>query len=128
MIKHSGPYLIHCNAGIDRTGFVAAIIKAWFGAEIDEIVYDYLLSYGKTFADEANTELHKTTGEIIINQLNTIIDGKIGDIDYLHSNIEKYLLNEIGLTTEEINMLLTKLISLIYFLKNSLSSWQPPDT
>jgi len=26
LVMHDGPYLIHCNAGADRTGFVAAIL------------------------------------------------------------------------------------------------------
>jgi protein tyrosine/serine phosphatase len=66
LISHDGPYLIHCSAGIDRTGFVAAIIEALLGAGVDEIRYDYLLSYGKKFADE-NTELNTNTGKIILD-------------------------------------------------------------
>jgi len=45
LLDRDGPYLFHCNAVIDRTGFVAAIIELLFGANIDDVIYDYLLSY-----------------------------------------------------------------------------------
>jgi protein tyrosine/serine phosphatase len=47
LINHNGPYLFHCNAGIDRTGFVATIIGLLFGDFSSSVIYDYLLSYGK---------------------------------------------------------------------------------
>jgi hypothetical protein len=108
LIVHNGPYLIHCNAGNDRTGFVAAIIEGLLGAAIDEILYDYLLSYGKKFADE-KTELNINTGKIILQQLNAIINGKINDVGNFQSNIEKYFLEEIGLSEKELELLKVKL-------------------
>jgi protein tyrosine/serine phosphatase len=108
LIIHNGPYLIHCNAGTDRTGFVVAIIEGLLGAEIDEILYDYLLSYGKDFADK-KTELSLNTEKIIIGQLDTIINGKIKDKNNFQSNIEKYLLKEIGLSRKELELLKKKL-------------------
>ena len=109
IISHDGPYLVHCNAGTDRTGFVAAIIEALFGAEIEEIVYDYLLSYGKAFADDRGNELNYNTGKIILGQLNTALDGKVSDKRNFHANIEKYFLNEIGLTKKELEVFKEKL-------------------
>jgi len=108
LIAHNGPYLIHCNAGNDRTGFVAAIVEGLLGATIEEILYDYLLSYGKKFADE-KTELNINTGKVILGQLNTILDGKINDKDNFQKNIEKYFLEEIGLSVKELDMLKEKL-------------------
>jgi hypothetical protein len=108
LIEHNGPYLVHCNAGTDRTGFVIAIIEGLLGAGIDEILYDYLLSYGKSFADE-KSELNLTTGKIILQQLNTVINGKINDVNNFQANIEKYFLTEIGLSKEELKLLKVKL-------------------
>jgi hypothetical protein len=105
LISHEGPYLIHCNAGIDRTGFVAAIIELLFGASIDEVIYDYLLSYGKEFADAMNKELNLITGKIIYDQINAIINNTINDSKNLQSNIEKYFLRDIGLSIDELTML-----------------------
>ena len=109
MIKHDGPYLIHCNAGTDRTGFMAAIIEALFGAKIDEIVYDYLLSHGKEFANDRGNELNYNTGNIIFSQLNAALEGKIYDRKNLQSNMEQYFLTEIGLTKEELEIFKGKL-------------------
>ena len=68
-------------------------------------MYDYLLSYGKVFADDKNTELNFNTGNIILNQLKSVIGEKIYDRKYLQSNIQKYFLTEIGLTEEELTRL-----------------------
>jgi len=108
MITHNETYLIHCNAGAGRTGFVAAIIEGLSGATIEEILYDYLLSYGKEFADK-NTELNNDFGKLILDQLNTIIDGKINDAKNFQSNIEKYFLEDIGLSRKELDLLKEKL-------------------
>ena len=105
LINHNGPYLIHCNAGIDRTGFVAAIIELLFGASIDEIIYDYLLSYGREFADNMNDEINYITGRNIYGQINAVINGKIEDCKALQANIEKYFLNNIGLSKKQLKML-----------------------
>jgi protein tyrosine phosphatase len=108
MIKHNGPYLIHCNAGNDRTGFVIAIIEGLMGAGIKEILYDYLLSFGKDFADNV-TELNINTRIIIYEQLNVILNERIRDGDNLQSNIENYFLNDIGLLKKELELLKERL-------------------
>jgi len=109
LITHDGPYLIHCNAGADRTGFVAAIIELLFGASLDEVIYDYLLSYGKEFADAKDKELNFITGRNIYGQINAVINGKINDSDNLQRNIETYFLEKIGLTVKELEVLKDKL-------------------
>jgi hypothetical protein len=45
MLAHDGPYLIHCHAGIDRVGFVCAVLEALIGGTPSEIVADYTRSY-----------------------------------------------------------------------------------
>jgi len=105
IINHDGPYLVHCKAGIDRTGFVSAIIGLLFGASIDNVIYDYLLSYGKKFADDKNEKQNYITGRTIYDQINTIINDKIKDSDNLQKNIEQYFLNDIGLTIKQVELL-----------------------
>lgn len=42
ILNADGPILIHCTAGKDRTGFVAAVLLSALGAPRDWIVADYL--------------------------------------------------------------------------------------
>ena len=44
MIAHEPPYLIHCNEGKDRCGFVSMLLEALCGASIDELRRDYMVT------------------------------------------------------------------------------------
>ncbi len=44
MIAHQPPYLIHCNEGKDRCGFVSMLFEALAGASIDELRRDYMVT------------------------------------------------------------------------------------
>jgi len=108
LMPRNGPYLVHCNAGIDRTGFFAAIMGLLFGATMDEVIYDYLLSHGKAFADAKDEELNFITGRNIYGQMNAITKGKVEDGRSLQANIEKYFLEDIGLTIGQLGALKEK--------------------
>lgn len=45
MIANTGPYLIQCRAGLDRTGFLCCILEALMGADKREITDDYMRSF-----------------------------------------------------------------------------------
>ena len=45
MTKHKGPYLIHCTEGKDRTGFACLLLSALSGADVKELVNDYMETY-----------------------------------------------------------------------------------
>jgi protein tyrosine/serine phosphatase len=45
MAERESPYLIHCEAGIDRTGFLSIILEAFMGASLADIAKDYMLSF-----------------------------------------------------------------------------------
>lgn len=49
MMNHPAPYVVHCTEGKDRTGYVCALLEALAGATYDEIVDDYLVTYGNYF-------------------------------------------------------------------------------
>jgi protein-tyrosine phosphatase len=44
LARDPGPFLLHCTAGKDRTGWVVAVILRILGASWDEIMADYLAS------------------------------------------------------------------------------------
>ena len=49
MVQHEGPYLIHCQEGKDRTGFVCALLLALAGADREEITADYMETYNNYY-------------------------------------------------------------------------------
>lgn len=74
IIKHKGPYLIHCEVGRDRTGYVILLLECLMGAPYDYMVNDYAQSYinvnhysaAKARAKAItclNNELHYMTGK-----------------------------------------------------------------
>ncbi len=44
MIENEPPYLIHCNEGKDRCGFVSMLLEALAGAGVDELRRDYMVT------------------------------------------------------------------------------------
>ena len=49
MTEMEGPYLIHCQEGKDRTGFVCSLILALAGATREEIREDYMVTYANYY-------------------------------------------------------------------------------
>ncbi len=49
MAGFSGPYLVHCTEGKDRTGFACMVLEALAGATYDEIAEDYMLTYANYY-------------------------------------------------------------------------------
>ena len=59
---HEGPYLIHCNEGKDRTGFVVAILEALMGADAGEIMlFGQIVHVGPLFRGRCTNMLLLTT-------------------------------------------------------------------
>lgn len=56
--EHDGPYLVHCTEGKDRAGFASAVLEALMGADADEIVQDYMLSYYNYYGIEPGSDMY----------------------------------------------------------------------
>jgi protein tyrosine/serine phosphatase len=109
IIKTSGPWLIHCHAGIDRTGFVSMVLEALMGATIDDITHDYLLSFNSIFESSMFIHSNKADSMVVIQLLSTM-DGSLSISDQtLQGMAEHYLKDKIGLSIEEIDLLRAKL-------------------
>ena len=61
IINTEGPWLIHCHAGVDRTGFVSIVLEALMGATLDEIINDYLQSFNSMYNSIALTPMVPVT-------------------------------------------------------------------
>ena len=99
MIAHEGPYLIHCFAGIDRTGFAAAVLGALMGASMEEICNDYLLSFSSV---DANTNR-------LLYQLAKMNHGIHVYNKDLQIAVMNYLSKDVGLSKDEIMKLINVL-------------------
>lgn len=108
MIMNEPPYLIHCHAGIDRTGFVCMVIESFMGAKLDDVLNDYLLSFNSIF-ESSIYEANKADKLSAMNTLYAISDSGIITEENLQEVAESFLLNSIKLNNEEISQLKEKL-------------------
>jgi protein tyrosine/serine phosphatase len=109
MQDNEPPYLIHCEAGIDRTGFLAIILEALIGAKFDDIAKDYMLSFVDN--SEYSADDHRN-GSIFISRLFEQIKGEpISDSEDLQSLSVKFLtdVKYIGLGSGELKRLESRL-------------------
>jgi hypothetical protein len=105
ILTYDGPYLIHCHAGIDRTGFVCALLGALMGAKLSDIVSDYLASYNDSdlIAD------YPEYSEVIVEDFRKLNGGEDVTDTNLQRVAEDYLKHKVQLTGEEIAELKEKL-------------------
>ncbi|AEF85269.1 putative lipoprotein [Treponema primitia ZAS-2] len=99
MLTQSGPYLVHCYAGVDRTGFVCAVLGSLMGAKLREIVADYVASYNDSTMTRNE---YKEYSQIIVDLFREMNGGgKISDKN-LQSVAEDFLLHKVKLTRKEL--------------------------
>jgi hypothetical protein len=78
MAEAEGPYLVHCTEGKDRTGFVCMLLEALCGADYEEIVEDYMITYRNYYGITAETE--KERYDVIVESvLEPMIRSLAGD-------------------------------------------------
>ena len=110
IINNNGPYLIHCNEGKDRAGFVSALLECLMGASIDEVVEDYMETYFNYYGVEKGTEKYDAiVKNNLIKVLNTTF--KVDDVYTadLAAEAKAYLVEDLGLSVEEVTALIEKL-------------------
>ena len=109
MIANEGPYLVHCNEGKDRAGFVSALLEALMGGTVDEIKADYMTSYENYYHVEKGSEQYEKIAESnIMNTLRTIAGleegADLAGVD-LAAAAETYLTGTVGLSAEQVDAL-----------------------
>jgi len=107
--ENDGPYLIHCNEGKDRAGYMSAIVECMMGATADEVIKDYMVTYYNYYNVTENDERYNPIkSKNIENTLkNSFNVDNIYNID-LKKECEKYLMS-LGLTNTEIEAAINKL-------------------
>ena len=110
IINNDGPYLIHCNEGKDRAGFVSALLECLMGATMDEVIDDYMVTYYNYYGVEEGSEKYNAVvNNNLIKVLNTTF--KVGDVykANLAEEAEAFLVEDAGLTADEVATLKVKL-------------------
>ncbi|MDR0669209.1 MAG: tyrosine-protein phosphatase [Treponema sp.] len=109
IIETESPYLIHCHAGVDRTGFVLIVLEALMGAAIKEIANDYLMSFNSIFESSIYSYENKTNS-LVVMRLLSVLGGDLAITDLnLRATAEHYAKDTIGLSDKEIDLLKMKL-------------------
>jgi hypothetical protein len=106
MLTHKGPYLVHCYAGVDRTGFVCAVLGALMGAKLREIISDYVDSYNDS---TMTAREYKEYSAIIVGIFTEMNDGEKVNNKNLQRVAEDFLKQKVKLTRNELAELNKKL-------------------
>ena len=112
MTEKDGPYLIQCSFGRDRTGVICAVIESLCGAEYQEIIEDYMLSYDMLHSINMNPEslqykLFKHRIDELLGAVFGIDTAKLPESD-LQTSAADYL-KRCGMTQEQVEKLKDKL-------------------
>ena len=113
MSESQPPFLIHCDLGKDRAGFVCALIECLTGASLNEVVQDYMISFYNYFGIQpgssdyefvANNEIRAFLSQAFGVKLGLL--SKINLID----GAERYFMS-LGLSVKDIEALISKLVN-----------------
>jgi len=104
-----GPWLIHCHAGVDRTGFVCVVLESLMGATLDEITNDYLRSFDSNYGSSIYGEADKGDSFAVLRLLADMGGYLPVNDQNLRAVAEHYLLADLKLSAGEIGLLKLKL-------------------
>lgn len=100
--KGEAPFLVHCNEGKDRAGFVSAVIEALMGASADEITADYMVTFFNYYGVQPGTEQYDI---IASSNIQKSLAAAFGMESLSSGNLQESCvsyLESIGLTADEI--------------------------
>ena len=112
LTEKEGPYLVHCTEGKDRTGFVCMLIEALAGADYQEIVDDYMVTYDNYYEinEIKDPAKYKTIKEKNIDAMLHFIVSDGSDIDSVDLSIyARAYLKEAGMTDKQLDDFIKKI-------------------
>jgi hypothetical protein len=102
MLEHPAPYLIHCFAGVDRTGFLAILFEGFMGADFFDVIDDYLISiYGDPLPPRSSRKYKRET-VYVRSILDAMHDGREVTPANLRDAVIGYLKDNAGLRDPEL--------------------------
>ena len=110
IINGEAPYLLHCNEGKDRAGFVSALLECLMGATIDEVTQDYMETYVNYYGVEVGSQKYEAVlNRNLIEMLNK--NFQVDDVYQadLAAEAQAFLTEEVGLSEDEVTALKAKL-------------------
>ncbi|MBO5547856.1 MAG: tyrosine-protein phosphatase [Candidatus Methanomethylophilaceae archaeon] len=125
IIDHDGPYLIHCNAGRDRTGFAVLLIQSLCGCTEEEMRENEVRAFQNLYLIETGSREYEVVSKSTYDRNMFLIahPERIGDIfsikwsDVDVSNVDtqeaaySFCTDYLGLSDDEVSTLLSKLTS-----------------
>ena len=105
IIRKQGPYLVHCEIGRDRTGFVILLIESLMGASYTYMFKDYAQSY--ISRDGLTYEQARKKSIPLINEIMSRITGKPKNTGWGKLNLSYYAelyLKKGGMSPAELNL------------------------
>ena len=106
------PFLVYCNEGKDRAGFICAVLEALMGATPEEITADYMATYYNYYGVQPGTEQYDV---IAASNIQKSLTSAFHMADFfegpdLVARAVHYMV-EIGLSSEEYGAVFTKLLN-----------------
>lgn len=99
---NEAPFLVHCNEGKDRAGFVSAVLECLMGASAEEITADYMVTFYNYYGVEPDTEQYAAIAKANIQKsLAKAFELESLEGADLAKEAEEYLL-AIGVSEEDI--------------------------
>ena len=101
MSEQEGPYLIHGTQGVERTGYVCMVLEAFMGASREEVLADYMRSYGDYYQLTPDSDAWQAVEAQAESYLKIFAGGQTD----LAKATENYLLQVVGLTQKQVELL-----------------------
>lgn len=80
MLNHEPPYLVHCNEGKDRCGFVTMLLEALAGASYQEVADDYMQTLINFYKIEKNGASYNLRKSLSVDRLVWLLEN-LSEVD-----------------------------------------------
>lgn len=114
-----GPTLLHCHAGKDRTGLLAALLHRLLGVHPDDIMADYLLTNtasqieGRPLTEEQRRNfpvLDDEAARTVLSVEPSYLETAFAAIDAKYGNIDRFMVERLGVDHARADAIRTKLV------------------